>query len=271
MAVLGSAVWRMANLPAERITPIQVRVNGKNLALADSTMFGSYAMVEVMDDEFAARQFPSDPEGNAYRCTNDRADLGYEGGDWHNYLSAYEKQTNQAAQDYNDIIRLTYILNNTPPDKLVAEARKVIHLDQWLRFIAVDALCGNREGGLTTPRGDDFALYSGVQDPRFWLVPHDLDTVFGQGDNSADINRDVHVYAGLDGLHELLTHPDVLPLYHAQLFELIDTVFSPAQFDPLVDHVLGGYVPEDDPDPHQAVRRTAQRRRACPDSDEAHA
>jgi len=245
VAVLGSAVWRMANLPAERITPIQVRVNGANLALADSTMFGSYALVEVIDDEFVARHFPSDREGNAYRCANDVADLGFKGLDPNAYRAGYEKQTNTAANDYSDLIQLTYVLNNTPSDKLVEEVRKVIHLEQWLRFLAVDALCGNREGGLTTPRGDDYAMYRGVNDPRFWLIPHDLDTLFGQGDNAPDINRDVHVYAGLDGLHELLTHPDVLALYHAQFVDLIDTVFSPERFDPLVDHVLGEWVPED--------------------------
>ena len=244
VAVLGSAVWRMANLPAERITPIQIRVNGQNLALSDSTMFGSYALVEVIDDEFAARHFPSDREGNAYRCGNDVADLGYGGTDPNAYLAGYEKQTNVAAGDYSDLIHLTYVLNNTPPDRLVEEARKVIHLDQWLRYLAVDSLCGNREGGLTTPRGDDYAMYRGVLDTRFWLIPHDLDTVFGQGDNAPDLNRDIHVYAGLDGLHELLTHPDVLPLFHAQFLDLINTVFSPERFDPLVDQILGDYVPE---------------------------
>ena len=207
-------------------------------------MFGSYASVEVLDNEFSARHFPSDPDGNVYRCMNDTADLAYRGTNPANYRTPYEKQTNVAANDYNDVIRLTYVLNNTPFENLVEEVRKVTRLDQWLRFLAVDALCGNREGGLTTPRGDDYAMYRGVQDPRFWLLAHDLDTLFGQGDTGQDINRDIHVYAGLDGLHELLTHPDVLPLYHAQFIDLINTVFSPQQFDPLVDQVLGGSVPE---------------------------
>jgi len=201
--------------------------------------------VEVIDDEFAARQFPGDDEGNAYRCGNDVADLGYEGSDPSRYYAGYEKQTNVAAHDYNDLIELTYVLNRTPPESIVEEARKVIHLEQWLRFLAVDALCGNREGGLTTPRGDDYALYRGVLDTRFWLIPHDLDTLFGQGQGSPDINRSIDVYAGLDGLHELLTQPEVQALYYARLVELIDTVFSPQQFDPLVDHMLGGWVPEE--------------------------
>jgi hypothetical protein len=245
VAVLGSAVWRMANLPAERILPIRVRVNGRDLALTDSTMFGSYALVEVIDDEFTARQFPGDPDGNAYRCGNDVADLGYDGPDPSRYYNGYEKQTNAAANDYSDLIELTYVLNRTPPERLVEEARKVIHLEQWLRYLAVDALCGNREGGLTSPRGDDYAMYRGVLDPRFWLIPHDLDTLFGQGGTASDVNRSVNVYAGLDGLHELLTIPDVQALYYAQLVELIGTVFAPEQFDPLVDHLLGGWVPEE--------------------------
>ncbi len=244
VAALGSAVWRMADLPAERITPIQVRVNGQNLALTSNIMFGSYASVEVIDDEFVARHFPSDREGNAYRCIDNLADLGYEGTDPNRYRGGYEKQTNSAAGDYSDLIHLTYVLNNTASDRLVEDVRKVIHLDKWLRYLAVDALCGNLEGGLTTPQGEDYALYCGILDTRFWLIPHDLDTLFGQGDKTANYNRRIHVYAGLDGLHELLTHPDVLPLYHAQLLDLIATVFSPAQFDPLVDRVLGDYVPE---------------------------
>ncbi len=244
VAALGSAVWRMANLPAERITPVRVHVNGQDLAFNNDRMFGSYATVEVIDSEFVARHFPGDREGNAYRCMNDTADLSYRGTNRNNYRTPYEKQTNVAANDYNDIVRLTYVLNNTPAENLVEEARKVVRLDQWLRFLAVDALCGNREGGLTTPRGDDYAMYRGTLDTRFWLIPHDLDTLFGQGDTGADISRDIHVYAGLAGLHELLAHPDVLPLYHAQFLDLIDTVFSPQQFDPLVDQVLGGFVPE---------------------------
>ena len=34
-------------------------------------------------------------------------------------------------------------------------------------------------GGLYNGRGDDYAMYRGIEDPRFWLVPHDLDTILG--------------------------------------------------------------------------------------------
>jgi len=244
LQVLGDAIWSMADLPAATTTAIQLRINGENLAFADRRMFGSYTALEVIDHDFADKHFPDDPSGNAYRCINDQANLAYRGTNPASYRYAYEKQTNVAADDYNDIISLTRVLNNTPPENYVEEVGKVINLSEWLRYLAVDALAGNLEGGLSTPRGDDYAMYRGVRDPRFWLIPHDLDTLFGQGDTAPDIGRDIHVYAGLDGLHELLTDPEIVTMYHKQLIDLVQTVFSPGRFDPLVDQMLGGWVPD---------------------------
>jgi hypothetical protein len=121
------------------------------------------------------------------------------------------------------------VLNNTPPENYIEEVGKVINLSEWLRYLAVDALAGNAEGGLSTPEGDDYAMYRGVGDTRFWIIPYDLDTLFGQGDHAAAVNRDIHVYAGIDGLHELMTHPEVLPMYHQHL--ICGTVFAPERFD----------------------------------------
>ena len=244
LQVLGTAVWRKAGLPAPEMTAIQLRINGQDLALQNDRMYGAYVAVEVTDGDFADKHFPDDPGGNVYRCTDDRADLSYQGSDPDRYRGSYEKKTNASADDYTDLIHLTDVLNNTPPEQYAEEVSKVVHLSQWLRFLAVDALVGNQEGGLTTPKGDDYVMYAGVRDPRFRLIPHDLDTLFGLGDHSPDIGRDIHVYAGLDGLEELLNHPDIVAMYHRQYLDLIDTVFAAEQFDPLVDHVLGGWVPE---------------------------
>ena len=243
--LLGSEVWKAAGLPAADVKAIQLRINGRNLAQTNNHMYGSYVALEVIDSDFVENQFPEDPDGNAYICANNvAADLSYKGDNPNNYRNYYEKSTNVAEDNFNDLIHLVYVLNNTPPQSFVQDVSQVINLEQWLRFLAVDALAGNLEGGFTTPKGDDYALYRGIVDTRFWLIPHDLDTLFGQGDHAPDINRNILVYAGLDGLHELLTHPDIIPMYYSQLIELINTVFSPQNFDPLVDQLLGDWVPE---------------------------
>jgi len=244
LQLLGSAIWQAAGLPAVDATAIQLRVNGQNLALMNKYMYGSYVALEVLDSDFAEHDFPDDPAGNLYKCTGDQANLSDRGTDPNNYRKFYEKKTNIAQDDYNDLINLVYTLDNTPPQNFVLEVNQIIHLEQWLRFLAVDALAGNLEGGLATPKGDDYSMYCGREDPRFWLIPHDLDTLFGQGDHAPDVNRDIFVYVGLDGLHELLTHPDIIPLYYRQFSDLIDTVFSSEQFNPLVDQLLGDWVPE---------------------------
>lgn len=244
--LLGSAVWQAAGLPAADVKAIQLRVNGRNLAQTNNHMYGSYVALEVIDSDFTKRHFPEDPDGNAYVCATDeqRSDLDYKDDNPNSYRKYYEKVTNVAEDDFNDLINLVYVLNNTPPQSFVQDVSQVINLEQWLRYLAVDALANNFEGGLNTPKGDDYALYCGKEDTRFLLIPHDLDTLFGQGDHSADIHRDIYIYAGVNGLHELLTHPDVLRLYHSQFIDLINTVFAPENFNPLVDQLLGDWVPE---------------------------
>ncbi|MHC4500485.1 MAG: CotH kinase family protein, partial [Planctomycetota bacterium] len=158
----------------------------------------------------------------------------------------YPKQTNGAQDDYSDLTDLIDKLNNPriPDTTFVAEAGRVLNLEQWTLYLAADALAGNREGGLTNGRGDDYALYRGVKDTRFWLLPHDLDTLLGQGDHDYRPQYDIFNYAGVTGLNRLLNDPDVIKLYYSQYRTLINTVFAPENVFPLIDQLLGDWVPD---------------------------
>jgi len=85
--------------------------------------------------------------------------------------------------------------------------------------------------------GDDYAMYRGVEDPRFWLLPHDLDTLFGQGDHSYAPNWEIFGYTNVDGLRRLKA-------YYAQYRELARTVFAPENLYPVVDQFLANWVPQ---------------------------
>ncbi len=246
--LMGSALFRLAGLAAANATVIQLRVNGLNRAVLDDLMYGSYAAVEVLDRDFVDRHFPYDRTGNLYRLKDASNSgvpgLAYEGDDAHAYRDTYFKQTNEASDDWQDLISLTYTLNHTLLDGSLSEIREVIDIDQWVRFLAVDTLAGNLEGGLTSGRGDDVALYRGTEGQRFVLIPHDLDTLLGQGDLPPDPNRSVFTYAMVQGLSQLLDHPEVVRLYYRRLTELMDTIFSPGHFDPLAWQLLGDWVPK---------------------------
>ncbi len=252
--ILGSAIFRMAGIAAADAAAVQVRINGADLAYPGSPMYGVYARIEAFNEDFAERHFPDDPNGNLYTCfrigSGSEAELRYEGPDPNVYRNRYLKANNEAQDDWSDLLRLVDVLNNAPDDTYLQEVGKVINITQWLRYIAVDSLLLNYETGLNMGMGDDYFMYRGVIDPRFVLIPHDLDTILDQGNSHGSIDLSVLSVVtgapgrnGVEGLKRFFNHPDVAPLYYRQLLDLIGTVFAPEQFDPLVDHVLGDWTP----------------------------
>ena len=243
---IGSAIFRYADIPAADATPIEFLINGTNFA--SGGMYYSYAFLEALDTDMAANHWPGDSAGELYKCHDsnaggDAADMDYVGPDPDDYRLDYVKQTNVALNDYSGLINMLGVLNNAPDETYLADVAEVIDIEQWMRFLAVDTLLANGEGGLTSGRGDDYAMYQGVIDPRFTLVPYDLDTILGLN-NQSFITDTIWDYrrTSLNGLSRLLNQPEVVQIYYAQLLELCDTVFSPEIFDPLIDQVLGGWV-----------------------------
>ncbi|HUT29503.1 MAG TPA: lamin tail domain-containing protein [Sedimentisphaerales bacterium] len=246
---LGAATFQAAGMPAMDVTIVQVRVNGQNMILSDSDAYGSYAYNEVKDSDWAENHFPADADGNIYLCMQDYddANLTYEGPLPDPYRNSYFKQTNEEYDDWSDLINMTYVINNAAEATYLQDISQVIDVQEWMRYLALDALLINCESGLNTGEGDDYALYSGVSDPRFLLVNHDMDTYLRQGDHSADCdeNHDIFIFRDVDGLSRMLNHPDVVPLYYQAYLDLIDTIYNPDFMNPLIDDGLGGYVPSD--------------------------
>ena len=255
--ILGSALFQLMGLPAANATAVQVRVNSENLVLDDyNRTFGSYAALEVYDSDWAQNHIPEDDAGNLYRCkyvrfpSGDRiyADLDYKEnpGETPNpddYRGNYPKQTNVSQDDYSDLFNLIDKLNNSniPDDYYVSEVGTAVNIEQWLRYLATDSLLGNTEGGLVTGIGDDYAMYRGIRDPRFILLPHDLDTILNRSYNPDD---DIFSYDNVDGLERFLNHPDIIKVYYQQYEKLIETFLTPENIFPVISELLDGWIPE---------------------------
>ena len=260
LQVLGSALFRWAGMAAPEATAVQLRVNGVNLAESDyGRTYNSYAAIEGYNSDWAENHFPDDDAGNLYRCTYVKlpgggttyGDLDYketpgQTPDPDDYRDNYPKQTNRSQDDYSDLFNLIDKLNNTsiPDADLLEEVGQVANLDQWMRFMAIDAFAGNREGGLYEGEGDDYAMYRGVIDPRFWLLPHDLDTLFGQGDHSYRPDWEIFGYTDVAGLERLFDQDEIWKAYYGQFKELAETVFAPENVNPIVDQLLASWVPQ---------------------------
>lgn len=265
----GSTFALQSGLAAAEARVVQVRLNGRNFTrsglpqngTSTGAGFGSYVMLEPINNEWAHHHFPTDGGGNVYRASIYPwyANLDYEGTNVWNYTNAtsggYFKTSNASENDWSDLIALTHALStNTPDERYVQTVGQVANIEMFLRYFAVVSALDYSENGLPVGVGDDYAMYRGMVDPRFRLVPHDFDTVLGQGDSAMDANRSIWRVVDSPAssspsqranfARRLLRHPETAPLYFKELKRLCDTTFSPAQFGAMLDQTLGGWVPE---------------------------
>ncbi len=232
--VAGSTLFAALGIETADTSPARLIINGINPATPDAPMYGHYAMVEPLNSQFTENHFPDDSDGNLYQVRDnerisDSGELQFEGSDPDEYRDTYFKQTNSSRDDFSDIITLTQNLQNEPTFS------KSANLDQWARFFAADALLGNFEGGLTTGKGDDYALYSGKTDPRFRLIPHDLDTLGAAGVSSVSPRRSPTYYDRVEGLRPLFHSPSFLRKYYHELITLLDSTYAPSALGQSLD------------------------------------
>ncbi len=246
LQLVGNALFRMSGLAQCDTAAVEVRVNGENQADTDPTAtYGSYVHLEAVNSEFTDNHYPEDGAGNTYQCmrVTHQADLRYEGATPTSYRQNYFKETNTMQDDWSDLIELCNVLSNTPEQTYVQEVNRVINAEQWLRHIAVNVILNNKETTLANGNGDDYHIYSGVEDPRFVLIQHDLDSVCGLGQNTGLYNDPILQARGIPAIKRFLEHPQFAPRFYFHLRDLIGTVFSAGRINPFLDESLGDWVP----------------------------
>ena len=180
-----------------------------------------------------------------------RRTSGYLGEDPAAYRPNYFKETNESYDDWTDLIELTRVLSsNTPDDQYIQEVERVVNVDWWLRYLALNVLLDNSETTLANGDGDDYFLYRGEMDRRFVVIQHDLDSIFGQGQSIGSATAEIFPFlSGASGENpiaapvRLVGHPQYAPRYYGHLKDLIETNLSAGQLGPFLDNLLGGYVP----------------------------
>ena len=260
--VVGSYLAQKSGMVAANATAIQYRVNGANLASSGLPQLGSWAFLEPLNGDWAASHLPQDGDGNVYRASSGghNADLSY-GTDPTYYLNrGYSKTSNTSEDDWSDLIALTDALNNSSDANFVDAVSQWIDAPMWMRYFAFMSMCTSLETSIASGRGDDYSLYRGVLNPRFILLPHDLDTILGRGDTSPNVTANLFRMinppnggANVPAINRFMTNNAFVWMYYAELQRLLDTSFSSAQVDPLIDRLLTGWA-----DPEIALMKNNQ-------------
>jgi hypothetical protein len=254
--LVGSVLAQKSGLPAANARFVQLRVNGVNLVregppdAGDGASWGSYVLVEPINNEWAGIHFPTDPNGNVYRASSGGhlADLSYQGQNPTTYRNrGYSKTSNQSEDDWSDLINLVDVLNNTPNPQYIAAVQNRLNVTEWMTYFAVFSLMEYTETSLGAGEGDDYSLYRGLTDTRFKVIGHDFDTIFGQGDTAGNINESIWVAADVTdqpAVDKFMKFPGLAPLFYEQLLRLANANFLPEQLNPLFDQLLTGVATE---------------------------
>jgi hypothetical protein len=251
----AAALMQLAGLPAARSRLAELRENGVARTGVGSPVAGLYAQNETLNGDFADAAFPTDSNGNLYRVVG-YGSLDYlgESADAYRHPEYYTKETNDGLDDWTDLIRLTRILNQTPAPDYVNAVREVADTEEWVRYFAANTLLANYESTLSNPRvtvtptntvvvTGDYYLYRGETDPRFRLVPYDLDACLG-ADGAFTAGMGLYTFLGVPAVNRFFQEPAFAARYQAEVRRLADGVFLPANVDALLDRLLAPHVPD---------------------------
>ena len=255
--LLGSLFYREAGLPAYESKAVQVRMNGFNHAAPENDTaarpferhYGLYVHNEPINSQFANMHYPLNPSGNLYRMAG--------GGNAWDYFpnsedlaadytaAGWDKETNTSANDWRDLHIFVGVMTNASGLDYLEEVEAVMDLESWLRSLAVSTILTNSENSLFTGTNDDYAVYCSSTG-QFKLLPHDLDTVLGQGDGSSikigDLPHTIFDFIdrgdSFAQLEALFEQPEVVQRYYKILAELLAGPFEESRANTLIDDAL---------------------------------
>lgn len=159
--------------------------------------WGLYGLGEVINSDFLKNYFgKGEDTGNLYKA-NIGAVFTYLGEDKAAYKEVWEKQTNEDADDWADLIELCKIIGETPAAELKAKLEPLMDIDSFLTAIALDNATVNLDS--YAGMGQNFNVYRRPSDKRWvWLVwdPSLAFGAFGQGSNSVQLATEYVQTAG---------------------------------------------------------------------------
>lgn len=174
--VRSKLVWDLMGeigLPAPRANHVRLYINNQ--------YYGLYINVEHIDENFVKARFGNN-DGNLYKCLYP-ADLTYRSSDPNAYkfvqngYRVYDLKTNTEQDNYSDLAQLIDIINRTSISDLPAKLEPIFDVNNFLKYLAVEALTGNWDG--YSYNKNNFYLYRNTATGRFEFIPYDTDNTFG--------------------------------------------------------------------------------------------
>jgi putative membrane-bound dehydrogenase-like protein len=224
--VVAYSVFRDAGVPAPRtaFAEVTLTVPGKY----DKEYLGLYCVVENIDKTFLADRFGTD-RGLLMKPFQVRS-VEYLGDDWERYKAQYRPQSEATREESRRVMAFARLVNQASDAEFRKEIDSHLDVDEFLRFLAANALTSNLESSFAL--GHNYFLYLHPKTNKFVFLPGDLEfalanfLLMGTADQLMDLSLD-HPYPGENKLVErLLAIKDVRQKYHRLLGEFAEKSFT---------------------------------------------
>lgn len=205
--LVSGHLFRQAGVPAARATHARVWLNKRDL--------GIYVLKEGFDPAFLRNWF-NKPTGNLY-----------DGGFCREIDQALEKDCGKGPDDHSDLKALRAACAVAEVTKRQVELEKVLDIDQFLSFAAMEMLTAHWDGYCRNR--NNYRLYFNPTNGKAVFFPHGMDQMFG------DANFPLFDVAGIVG-SAVIQVPEFRQRFRKRLSELTP-LLDPAKLDPVIDGV----------------------------------
>src|SRR5262249_25564702 len=152
------------------------------------------------------------------------------GDDWERYKGQYRPQSDPAAEEAKRVIAFAKLVHQANDDEFKKQIDSYLDVDEFLRFLAANALTSNLESSFAL--GHNYHLYLHPRTNQFVFIPGDLEfslanfLLMGTADQLMDLSL-MHPYPGDNKLVErLLAIKEVGEKYQKLLKELSEKGFT---------------------------------------------
>lgn len=156
---LAYRIFRAAGLPAPRVGWMRLYVNDE--------YFGLYLFIESVDDKFLERWY-ADPTGHLYEGAYG---VDFRTGD----VGSFEYDEGPDPDDRSALLEVATLLDGPATDEAIAELRTLVDLDQFIRYMAVEALTLHWDGYTTS---NNYRVYHDPSTDLFQIIPWGTDQTF---------------------------------------------------------------------------------------------
>lgn len=228
---IAFALFRAAGVPAPRTAYAELLFTVPGVY--QETPAGLFTIIEDVNKRFLARVLPPGT-GLLMKPEGLRGGIQGVSDNWASYVPTFRPDRDATPHEQQRVVEFARLITQSDVALFRAKIGTYLDVDEFLRFIAVNALIANTDSYLNGSH--NFYLYLDPKDDKFRFIPWDQDLSMGSrgfGGPALDVMQPFRGDQAL--IYWLLDDPAVAATYRAIVKELAAAVFTAPALSKMVD------------------------------------